>query len=315
MKTKMTDIVVARLPLHFDVPQNYLPTEDYVVALQSLKATLDEFNKRLFNSKLKYEFITIGAEQGSYKGIMGILTLTVCLFSEIIQFLETDTAKGIVKAIIGKEIDYKDTAENSTIFLRDLLIGFYITVNEKLEQEIPQSINLDKAFKAKTDFYKMCLENKDIKAIGFTDTPDFSVKRPSFTQHISKEKIRPLPSDFVLYDAIIVSPVDIDVDQVWRFQDSVTKNALSAYMRDENFKQAFLSGKYPLKKSNLDDRVIMMLEYKKQERNGEVEKKETCVHVVYSFNGEEITPLPEFQPMGTVINALEVLPLENFWNT
>lgn len=67
------------------------------------------------------------------------------------------------------------------------------------------------------------------------------------------------------------------------------------YMRDDSFKQAFLNGRYPLKQSKQDDRVIVMLEYKKQEKNGEVEQKEVCVHTVYSFNDTEIVPLPKEQ--------------------
>jgi hypothetical protein len=312
----MTSPAAARLPIHFDVPANYLSAADYIIALESFKTTLDEFNKRLFNGQLDYEFIAIGAEAGSYKGITGILVNGAAVATFIfatIQTLETDTGRGFVKGVIGSEIDYKQTGEDAGRFLRDLTVGFYSTVTDKLEKVIPASVNLDKALKAKNDFYTMCINNKAVSAVGFTDSTDFPIKRPVFTQHLSKEKIRYVASDFVLYDAIIVSPVDIDVDQVWRFQDRITKRGLNAYMRDDSYKQAFLNGRYPLKQSKQDDRVIVMLEYKKQEKNGEVEQKEVCVHTVYSFNDTEIVPLPKVQVMGVKFSHVTTLPMDDLW--
>lgn len=85
-------------------------------------------------------------------------------------------------------------------------------------------------------------------------------------------------------------------------------------MRDENFKKDFLSGKYPLKESNNDDRMTVLVEYKRQEKNGEIVSKEVCINTVFSFNDIEITPMPTDQSSGVKFSRADIVPMEKFWN-
>jgi hypothetical protein len=87
-------------------------------------------------------------------------------------------------------------------------------------------------------------------------------------------------------------------------------------MRDENFRQDFLnSGKYPLKKSGKDDRMTILVEYMKQEKNGEIETKEISINKIYSFNDTEIAPVPANPPNGEKFSRTDVTPMEELWNT
>jgi len=292
---------IARLPIHLNVPANHISAADYVVAVKSLETTIREFNKRIFGGSLEYEFLVLPTEEGSFKGVTGVIVKGVAkvvavtfVITEIISFSETDTFKGLVKGLTGYELAHYKAAEGVGHFLRDMTKGIFTTENDNLERLIPGNLNLDKVFHAKAEFYSMCIANHELTSVGFEDSEHFPIKRASFAQHISRDKIRSAPSDFVLYrDTIIVSPVDTDMNRVWRLQDVTTKNIISAYMRDEEFKKGFLNGKYPLKKSSEDDRITVLVEYKKQEKNGEIEQKEASINTVYSFNDTQIAAIPD----------------------
>ncbi len=316
----MQDIPTARLPLHFDVPSEYLNADNYLVAVNSFKTCLSDFNKRLFQENINYEFVVLPSEIGSFKGVIGIVLkkplTSIMVVGSVASLIESDLVKGLVEGLTGQKIDYYEATHKAGEFLVDLTTGFFSTETEELERMVPDSLNLDKSFHAKSEFYKECIHNCSVSGVGFTDEHKFPVRRDSFPKHVSKEKVRSVKSDFVLHRVIVVSPVDIDVDQIWRFKDPISGKSLKAYMRDKNFKQGFLGGRYPLKQSRKDDHIIMLVEYKKQERNGEVESKEVCVHTVYTFNEIEIVPLPEDKKVaGIRLTDTHTLPMEDFWTT
>jgi hypothetical protein len=186
----MSTTEIARLPIHFDVPVHYLNADDYVVSVKSFKTAFEEFNKRIFNGAIEYEFLVLPAEDGSFKVICGVLAI----LTSIIPFLENDLFKGFVKGLTGYNLDFYTSGESAGTFLRDLAVGFFSTECEKLELIIPKNLNLDKALLAKTKFYRMCIANRKISAIGFDDTEKFPIKRTSFALHLSKENTRPLAS-------------------------------------------------------------------------------------------------------------------------
>lgn len=316
---------IARLPIHFDVPANYLTAADYLVAVKSFSTTLTEFNRRIFDGNIEYEFLVLPAEDGSFKGVTGVIVksakgaaktaLAVGAVGGLIGLADSSILNDMAKEWTGKTIQELHIGTELAVFLRDMTKGFFITESDRLEQLIPKNLNLDKALLAKSEFYKMCVDNREISAVGFDDTENFPIKRTSFSQHITKEKIRPVPSEFILYrNAIIVSPIDIDIDRVWRLQDSTTKQIINAYMRDDAFKSGFLSGKYPLKESSKDDRMTVLIEYQRHEKNGEVESKEISINTVYSFNDIEITPIPTSGTDSIKFSRADILPMDKLWN-
>lgn len=320
----MSATEIARLPIHFDVTAHYLTAADYLVAVKSFKTVLEDFNKRIFDGAIEYEFLVLPAEEGTFKGVCGIIVkgvkgtaktvLTVGAVGGVIGLADSSILNDFTKELTGKTIQEVHIGKELAVFLRDMTTGFYSTASDTLERIIPHDLNLDKALFAKTEFYKMCIDNHEIPAIGFDDTENFPIKRSAFAQHISKDKTRSVPSEFILYhNAIVVSPIDIDIDRVWGLKDSATKNTINAHMRDESFKKDFLSGKYPLKQTNKDDRMTVLVEYKRQEKNGEIVSKEICINTVYSFNDTEITPMPTNQSSGVKFSRVDVVPMEKLW--
>jgi len=310
-----------RLPIHFDVSEHFLLGDDYVVALNSFIVCLNELNKRAFNGKLVCELRVLTNEEGSIKAVTGIvvrsikgvsqaLTVPLAIYG-LITGTETDTFKGLVHGLTGYEINHYATADKIGVMLHDMIVGIYTTENIKLERSIPAEINLDKAIKAKSDFYAMCMQNLRIHAVGFDDSESFPIKRNRFIYHTSKDKLRPVESDFVLYDTIVISPVDVDKEIKWELQDKKTKSAIKAYMRDDAFKKSFLNGRYPLKESNADDQMKVLVEYKKQEKNGDVETKEVSIHTVYSFNDTKIAAVPR----NLKTSQVDARPMDKMWST
>ena len=84
-------------------------------------------------------------------------------------------------------------------------------------------------------------------------------------------------------------------------------------MRDDAFKKSFLNGKHPLKQSQNDDHMTVLVEYKKQEKNGEVEIKEVSINTVYSFNDIEIMSIPAKLPPNIVFVRLPETPMDKIW--
>ncbi len=314
----------SQLLMHFDTAEHFLPADSYLITVKSLNNILNEINKRLFEGRLDCELLVFPHENGGFLSINGLkitgikkaaknTIITLGVLGGLVSFTETDTFKGAVHGITGKEMQHYETSKNIGELIHDLIIGIYKVENEDLKRKIPLEVNLDKAIKAKSDFYQMCWNSELIKAIGFDNTYNFSVPRNRFLYHISKDIIRPVESDFHIYDAVLVSPVNVPKDTKWVLEDRVTKTKISAHMRDKSFRAGLLNGKYPLKETKDDDVLTILVEYEKQERNGELEVKNTCIKTVYKFNNEDITPIPDDLPKGTKFKQQEHRPMDKYW--
>lgn len=315
--------IAVRLPIHIDVPEHFLTANDYLVALDSINTCLNEINKRAFEGKLECSLLVFPNEEGSFKGVTGVLVKGIKKSGQIIVvtgaiggfigFVETDSFKGLVKGLTKHDLNYYQMGESVGSMLHDMIVSIFTTENDDLEKHIPSDINLDKAIKAKSEFYSMCLQNPRTRGVGFDDTGDFPIQRNRFVYHTSKDRVRPLASDFVIYDAIVISPVDVDKDIKWELQDRATKVAIKAYMRDDGFKKSFLNGKYPLKQSKDDDRMTVLVEYKKQEKNGEAEITEISINTVYMFNDIVIVPIPTNLAQGVRFSRSKETPMDKLW--
>lgn len=301
--------------IHFDVKDHFINKDNHVLGIEATSTIIDELNKRLFGGKLEYEVLVLPSEEGSFKTKLAIVSSVAVL---VLNLSELALFKGFIKGLTGYEWDNYIIGENIGVFLSDTAKGLFVTETAVLERTIPTFLNFDKIIKVKSDFYKSCSSNREIKGLGFDNSEDFPIKKNQFFAHIiTKDKIRTLASDFFLVDAIIISPVDIDKDKHWELQNKQPSKKIgkkiSAYMHDIKFKKDFLEGKYPLKKSHDPDTLKVLLEYKKQERNGEVEIRERCINVVYSFNGNEIAKVPANYPIGELFQNEEKAQMDLFW--
>lgn len=297
--------------IHFDVENHFIPMNDFLTASTSAQKIVDDLNKQILGGQLRYQLVVIPPEEGTFLKTVGIIVTATVLNAAVVP-IASDYVLGAFEGIA--EHKPSDYGQDHGRALRDLTVGFFSKEVEELEKCIPYELNLDRAFKAKTDFYISCQNNDDINGLGFDNTKRFPVRHDQFKNHISKDRVRPLNSDFRIYEAVVTSPVIEDKDYVWHFEDAVTGNKISGYMRDESFKRGVLNGDHPFKNDGSNsDRVKILVEYKKQERNGEVEKKETCIETVYSFNDTEIVPIPANLPSNVVFVRPAETPMDKLW--
>ncbi|NCC51126.1 MAG: hypothetical protein EOM20_07920 [Spartobacteria bacterium] len=297
--------------IHYDIENHFIPMSDFLTASNAAQKIVDDLNKKILGGQLRYQLVVIPPEEGTFLKTVGIWTVKIAVAGVVLP-IAGGLSLGAFKALSGNTPEYY--GERYTEALRDMTVNFFSKEVEELEKCIPHELNLDRAFKAKTDFYISCQSNGDINGLGFDNTKRFPIRHDQFKNHISKDRVRPLDSDFSIYEAIVTSPVIEDKDYVWDFEDTVKGNKISGYMRDEAFKRGVLNGKYPFKTDGSNsDRIKMLVEYKKQERNGEVEKKETCIETVYSFNDIEITSIPANLPPNVTFVRPAETPMEKLW--
>ena len=318
------DIMGARLPIHFDVEGHSLIASDYLVAVSSLNECLKDINNILFQNQLEIEFFVSPDEVGTYKGVTNIVVKSIKHTGQVAVFAgglaglislgETDSVRGFVKGLTKHEIDYYKTSEEFGGLLRDLIVAIYTTENDDIRQKAPTGLNIDKLLKDKTSFYSMCVHNKAIHGVGFDDSCEFPIKSNRFPFHTNKGDAKPAPSEYAFFkDTTIVSPVDVDRKIQWVLHHQATKNTIRAYMDDEPFKNAFLNGLYPLKQSNKDDTMSVLIEYKREEKDGEVKITETLINTVYSINDIEIVPSEGSLPEGTKVMKRADTPFDKLW--
>lgn len=268
-----------RILFHFDIEKNYLPVNDFVIMANSLQKISSAIVGQYYRNT-RYEISVCPAEYGSFKGWFGGILVGAILVNPFEEYMS-----GFIKGLTGKAPS--EYGENHGQLVKDSIIGFYSQDTEQLK--VPQEINLDVAIKAKSDFYTMCSKNTDIKGIGFTNDRNFIIKRPDLPRYISQDIVRKLPDTLVLQELIIYKPVNIPSDSQWSFKDNKTKQNLSAFISDEDFKNDFLSGKYPLKSSESNDIILALVCYERQMVNGEEKIISRKIKKVFKFNDIEIS--------------------------
>ncbi len=272
-----------RILFHFDTDKNYLPVNDFIITATSLQKVSNELVHKCFTNA-QYELSVCAAEDGSFKDwFIGVL------MGGILVGGVNDYVSGFIKGITGK--NPAEYGENHGELVKDMIVGFYSQDTEQLK--VPQEMNLDIAIKAKSDFYTMCSKNTDIKGIGFTNDNKFIIRRPDLPRYISQDIIRELPDTLVLQELTIYKPVNIPSDNQWSFKDNKTKQNLSANIIDEEFKNSFLLGKYPLKSTKNNDIIIALVRYERQMINGEEKVIGKKIDTVFQFNDIVIKPIPE----------------------
>jgi hypothetical protein len=306
MQDMKDDLV--KLFIHYNVDDHFIPMSDFLTASVSAEKIITDLNNQFYGGKLKYQLVITPPEDGTFLKSLGFW---VVVGATIVSPIAEDYVLGAFKEITKHPPSHY--GQQHIKALRDLAMGFFSMEVEQLERCMPHHMNLDRAFKAKSDFYTSCQSNNLIKGVGFDDTKSFPIQREHFKNHISKDRIRAVDSDFYIYEAILVSPVTIDKDIKWELQDRVTKTKISAYMRDDSFKTGLLNGKYPVKQSKENDILTVQVEYKKQERNGEIVTKEVCIDTVYDFNEIEITKIPQNLLKGKKIQKHNETPMDKIW--
>jgi hypothetical protein len=218
-----TDSPKNEIVFHFDVDQHSITLKQFIDTARASEAIIDDFNNQFFGKELKYELRVRPPEQGGFvEVIQFVLGGGAAAGIGVLGFLATDIGKAVFKGLTDEEPAV--FAERQTRKLKqrmrgktkalsrdddDRTIGFLIAESKLSENEIAVRVitemlqhflsldanslekiglspaQLRKAFAARNTIFKACLDNPEIKALGFDRTHEFPLQRADFARQIT----------------------------------------------------------------------------------------------------------------------------------
>lgn len=219
MQTDISEEQAGEILLHFDVPQHSIPLGQFVKSAKAIQAIVDDLNKNYFDDELKYELHVVPPEKG---GLEEIVKLVVEYHEELIwttggiwAFISTDIGKGLVKGFTGQEPKYfaeklgekarnlfgkKEQSENIApdddgpdnklvsiliaLIIAQMVIGFLSKEPEALQKEGISKKKNREAYLAKNEIIQACIDNREVRGLGFDRSHAFPIQRKDFASHI-----------------------------------------------------------------------------------------------------------------------------------
>lgn len=273
----MTDGDLSREPgeivYHFDVDRSSIPLAQFIDTARATQEIIDDFNKSLFDSKLKYELRVKTPEEGS---LIEVLTVVVMACGSVLTFLGTEIGKAFFKGLttespaawaekVGAAIRQKLPKSRAMVAADDsevladavdlvpdaspaddvskevegeavalILIRFLEVSTERLKEIGITPEKFRTAFQGRNRIFKGCIDNAEVKGIAFDRSSDFSIKRNDFPKRITQLP-DPLPDDPVKTSDLSFETVDIVVNSPNWKRDGRNWQAATGKYQDISF--------------------------------------------------------------------------------
>ena len=193
------------LVIHFDVPGHQIPLSIFITTAQQADAIVRSLSQSLFDGQLRYQVLVLPPEEGTFLSRLGIVLLAG--WGAIWTFTESDIGKAFIKGLTNEEPAY--WAEAAGREVREAILSededpkavknaVQCEFGEKLIAEATKAflerdaaqlrnagITVSKfrnAYAARNTFYEACLSLEELRAIGFTEAPQFPVPRTDFSK-------------------------------------------------------------------------------------------------------------------------------------
>ena len=310
-------ILQEELCVHFDTNEHRIPIDVFLTTGSSIHKISKDFNKKFFDNHLSPEIYVIPSGNGGFIEFFNFVianhplevgisswfcNLLIKRYSDKKLMEWIDIGANLTLDELEKEIKrLKKCKDNFTLNTRvalklyiSSLQKFILSSSDKLKEWNITPQEFRNSFEAKNSFYESCLQpNTGIKGIGFSRRHIFSIKRNDFSSQIIK---LPMTEDDIYYKlqkVIITNPTIVDDNTPWTGRIASTNKKITFYMEDENFKDKLIKGLSPLKESNLDDEMLVYLEYRIIHGKNLRSKQVISAKIVYKFNDKILTPIPE----------------------
>lgn len=250
--------IIQVLPLHFNIAEHYLPLNQFIETAVGAKAIVENFNKEFCGGKLEYQIVVLPPEKGSFKSQLGVWVIAGA--GILWAFVESDVGKGFIngltdhepaywaqqagiatKAAIQKEMKEESEAARkaAAALMKECTKGFLEKDSDELRSIGISKRHFREAYEAKNEFYHTCLENLEIKSVGFDDTEKFPIKRADFPRYIVNlppEDDDDLNPDWIveIQEIKVTSPVWVRDGRLWQAKYENNKDALFT-IEDEGF--------------------------------------------------------------------------------
>lgn len=276
-----------RFVFHIDTTKPEITLQDFIEISKSLDVTCKSISSLVFNNAPCQITIEV-PENGSLKLVYTIiLTLGMAYIPDI--------TNGILEEYTNHDLKYY--AGKSAKAFTDCISGIYTASVDKLRKTVrnlpdDEKDKFERIIKAQNDFYGTLNKTKEFKGIGFSDNNEFPISRNEFSAHTSTDIERILPTEQALKHLVIYRSLNVNEDGKWEFRDKVDGHHFSASIEDELFKNQFLNGKTPLKRTKKDDEIIALVEFEKKMKNGSTTQSNIIIKEIYKFNNKDLKQAP-----------------------
>lgn len=286
--------------VHFDLEwwKHQIPISQSIATEQSIQTIIQEINKHIFDNKLEIQIFIDPAEPWSH-----LKKTIIWIWIVIWSIIWPDIVNWAVMALWDWR-DIKELTRDWTIQIKWLIKWFFEKSNQEL---IDWWINPDifyKAYKAKNNFYKANIENREVKWIGFDQSENFPINRTQFWLRVLlDEKLSKIDPIDKFHELIVVSSIITEEDRKlsWQVKDKKIKKRFDIYMSDKSFYDWFLKKPFMIKKMIVKVRYTLK---RNEEWIIEIEKKE--IIKVYEYNDTKIKELPKWA-------TIEPAPRKSEW--
>lgn len=345
----MTDGEPPRKPgeivYHFDVDRSSIPLAQFIDSARATQEIIDDFNKSLFDDKLKYELRVKTPEDGS---LIEVLAVVVTAGGSVLAFLATDIGKAFFKGLtteepatwaekVGAAIrlalsqagatdsaavpaevvdsipDVVQAAEVSKEIEAEaialVLIRFLEIDTERLKAIGITPEKFRAAFQGRNRIFKGCIDNPEVKGIAFDRKPDFPIKRADFSQRITQLPDPP-PHDPIKPNDLNFETVDIVVNSPNWKRDGRNWQAATGKYQDVSFSiedESFWQ-RVEQRDSHLNPTIRDNMRVQWAYPAGAAKPSHVKVFRVLSYNGRQLsTPMTdqEIQALQSTVHFVE----------
>lgn len=314
-----------RLFIHFDVDDHFLKLDTFIETAESARKVIEALDATFFQGTLEYELIVLPPEDGSF---LSKLALWVSGgVASVFAFLNSDVGSAYVEGLTGKppaewarEIgenhqesiqSYKEDESEKGSQDKDkppptdsedeeaachsgarivvaMTRGVLERSNDELSRIGMEIGDLPDALDARAEFYAACIEDRDVRRIGFSRDDDFPIPRNQFPERaqkpVRKEKEDKPPEWTVTIESIYVTSPNWDEEdqkaRQWKGKDAIRRDCYFV-IEDAEFWRL-------VKRKELHVEVLdnLKVQWAFQETDGR--PKNRRVLRVLEFNGDQL---------------------------
>jgi|TARA_R100000455_G_scaffold9498_1_gene3798 hypothetical protein len=310
--------------IHFNVPNHYLPLDDFIETAKDAAIIIDAFNAKYFDRKLDYQLLVIPPEQGTFKSFIGFVILSsAVVFHEIVS----DFTKGFIEGITNKDpkewgiifgdeiedifsMDEREASDQEkkkcvANLLSESAKGFLSKDNNELRSIGISTTEFRDAFIARNQFYNTCINNPEIESIGFDNSDQFPTPRRDFPNFIvdvppapSKEELEVWSHEIAYIKVTSPNWDRKDQQRDWKAKDQHNR-AVYFRIEDENF---WLRVKIEKLSLHAVDRLKVQWAFIKERSR----RLNIRVLRVLEFNGDHISdPLTDHEITSLLVSSSE----------
>jgi len=245
---------VDRLLIHFDTDEHFLKLDTFIETARNAQRVIHVLNIEFFQGALDYELIVLPPEEGSFLSKLalwvsaGVASVFAFLNSEVgsayvegltgktpaewaqeigeshqeyVEELQqheasdTDKIEGTGAAPLPTPSEGDEAAIQCSVkVVVAMTRGVLESSNEELENIGMNVGSLADALDARADFYAACIEDRNVRSIGFSHKDDFPIPRNQFPERAQKparkEEEDEQPEWMVLIESIYVTSPNWD---------------------------------------------------------------------------------------------------------